>query len=95
MVIVGNKMDLVEERAISFKDGNDYAANFGLQYFETSAKTNEGIEEFMHVIMEMTVDAKFTDNNPALSRKSHMLSANNHRGPSGANKDDSSQGRCC
>ena len=79
MVIVGNKKDLADDRKITFKEGSDYASNFGLRYFETSAKTNEGIEEFMHVIMEMTVDAKFTENNPALNRQSHMLNPKQHR----------------
>ncbi|XP_072319021.1 intraflagellar transport protein 27 homolog isoform X2 [Eucyclogobius newberryi] len=37
-VLVGNKSDLLERRAVQSKDAQDWAQNNGLDYYETSAK---------------------------------------------------------
>ena len=46
-VIVGNKIDLEKERQISKEEGEKMASSYSLKYFETSAKENIGINEFM------------------------------------------------
>lgn len=43
LFIVGNKVDLTEERCVPKDAGEDLAKRFGGKYFETSAKTGEGI----------------------------------------------------
>lgn len=44
-VIVGNKVDLIDERVVSKKEGEELAASYGASYFETSAKTGEHLDE--------------------------------------------------
>jgi len=44
-VIVGNKIDSVEERAIDLQRAKEFAAKEGIQYYETSAKTGENVEQ--------------------------------------------------
>ena len=46
MVIVGNKIDLVhegQEREVSKMEASNFASLESLNYYETSAKTGEGI----------------------------------------------------
>lgn len=42
MVVVGNKMDLVEERVVQAATARNYAASIGASFFETSALDNTG-----------------------------------------------------
>jgi len=42
--LVGNKLDLADQRVIHTKEAQDYAESVGMSYFETSAKTNANVE---------------------------------------------------
>ena len=43
--LVGNKCDLEENRVISLNDGDDCASQLGIEFFETSAKSNLNIDK--------------------------------------------------
>ena len=43
--IIGNKIDMVEERKIKTEEGQKLANEFHLQFYETSAKTGENVNE--------------------------------------------------
>ena len=45
LVLFGNKADLTEKRQVSSEEAKKYAEDNKLVYFETSAKTNQGINE--------------------------------------------------
>ncbi|MFW9936292.1 MAG: GTP-binding protein [Candidatus Thorarchaeota archaeon] len=45
LILVGNKIDLEENREVSFEEGEKLAQELGLSYIETSAKTGENIED--------------------------------------------------
>ena len=62
-VLVGNQIDR-EERVIQKSEGKAKAEEFGVEYFETSAKSGEGIDElfrFMALNTRYVEDGKFTD----------------------------------
>ena len=44
-ILIGNKCDWDEKRAVSVEQGRQLADEFGLRFLETSAKANEGVEE--------------------------------------------------
>jgi Ras-related protein Rab-8A len=44
-IIVANKIDLVSQRLITTEEGLKLANDFKLEYFETSAKTGQGVQE--------------------------------------------------
>ena len=46
-VLVGNKIDLEDERKVSREEGQRLADQHKMQYFETSAKLNRNIDELM------------------------------------------------
>jgi len=45
IVLVGNKSDLDDRRAVSEKEAQDYADSNGFPYFEVSAKTGQNVQE--------------------------------------------------
>ena len=45
LILVGNKVDLIDERKVSIEEGMGLAKELGVYYMETSAKTNENIGE--------------------------------------------------
>ena len=49
-VIVGNKIDLNDERIVTYNEGKNFAESFNIKYFETSAVTREGIVELFETI---------------------------------------------
>ena len=45
MLLVGNKQDLEKERQVLYKDAKALADSWGIEYIETSAKTNFNCKE--------------------------------------------------
>ena len=52
MILVGNKNDLENERDVSFDEGEQFAKNNNMMFYETSAKTGKNVNE----IFENTVN---------------------------------------
>ncbi|EDW07282.1 ras-related protein Rab-21 [Drosophila mojavensis] len=55
LIIVGNKTDLEEQRAISYETALRYAQTVGAQYVETSAKENDGVNELFELLTQLMV----------------------------------------
>ena len=60
-VIVGNKIDLENERQITKEEGEKMSSAYSLKYFETSAKENIGINEFMLSIINEIAQEKYDE----------------------------------
>eukprot|EP00635_Sarcinochrysidales_sp_CCMP3193_P010621 CAMPEP_0118906234 /NCGR_PEP_ID=MMETSP1166-20130328/9965_1 /TAXON_ID=1104430 /ORGANISM="Chrysoreinhardia sp, Strain CCMP3193" /LENGTH=193 /DNA_ID=CAMNT_0006845517 /DNA_START=29 /DNA_END=607 /DNA_ORIENTATION=+ len=56
LVLVGNKCDR-EDRVVSTKEGEDLAKQYGVSFFETSAKENLNVDECYDAIARETKDA--------------------------------------
>ena len=52
IIIVGNKSDLEELRQVSTEEGKNFAKNHGYNFYETSAKTADGVKEAFDDIFE-------------------------------------------
>jgi len=50
LLLVGNKSDLTEQRAVSIKEVNSFTRNFNLFYMETSAKTGDGVGNCFYIL---------------------------------------------
>lgn len=50
--IVGNKLDLEKQRAVTYEEGSRFAEQIGAAYFETSALNGEGIRKLIIAIAE-------------------------------------------
>jgi len=63
IVIIGNKKDLTEERQVPTDEGKSLADKLGFSFLETSAKTNDNVNEaFYAIVREIT---KFREKHPA------------------------------
>jgi small GTP-binding protein len=52
IALVGNKIDLEEERQVNQEDAKSYAEESGLLYFEASAKTNVNVTEIFDAVAD-------------------------------------------
>jgi GTPase SAR1 family protein len=50
-ILIGNKIDLNDEREVNDNEGKTKAKELGLLYYEVSAKTGENIEELFSNIV--------------------------------------------
>ena len=64
IVLIGNKIDNVQERKISKEQGDKLASEIGVKFFETSAKTGEGINESVFFLVK-----KIFENDPDVKNK--------------------------
>lgn len=64
-VLVGNKSDLEELRKVPKEDGAALASKYGMDFFETSAKTGQDVEEAFLSIADRVVTVKYADAPPS------------------------------
>ena len=64
IVLIGSKIDNVQERKISKEQGDKLASEIGVKFFETSAKTGEGINESVFFLVK-----KIFENDPEVKNK--------------------------
>ena len=48
MVLVGNKSDLEDKRQVSKEEGQELADKYGIQFYETSAKTGDNVDAIFY-----------------------------------------------
>lgn len=53
--LAGNKKDLEDRREVSTEEGETYAKEEGLLFFECSAKSNQGVAEMFDAIGELWI----------------------------------------
>ena len=62
-VLIGNKTDLEDKRAVTYNEGKEFADTYGLKFIETSAKKNSNVNEAFETlgreIMAANADKKF------------------------------------
>jgi len=54
-VIIGNKSDLVESRAVSLDEAKDYSIQCGMPYYETSAKDNVNVYKIFEELTQLMI----------------------------------------
>ena len=68
IVLIGNKIDNVKERKITKEQGDKIANEIGIKFFETSAKTGEGINESVFHLVK-----NIYENDPEIKNKGQNL----------------------
>ncbi len=54
-LLIGTKADLVEKRQVEYKEAAKFAAERGMIYFETSARTGQGVEESIGYLVRLMI----------------------------------------
>lgn len=91
-VLVGNKIDLDEDRKVTTEEAKALAEQHKMQYFETSAKLNKNIDELMQYLMEQVYKQMFKDD--AEERlKSVVIKGDKHK--KGESSKKNGGGKCC
>jgi len=79
-VLIGNKADttgsIAEQRVVSTERGQELAAEYGIKFFETSAKNNINVEEAFNTI---AVDIKHRLDSNALAQTNASVKLNSSR----------------
>ena len=82
MVLVGNKKDLDDRRQVSTEEGQELADKYGMQFYETSAKTGENVDKiFVDTADEIAkkIDQNYYDlENDTCGIKQGISRANNN-----------------
>ena len=70
IILVGNKID-VPQRLITREEGEEFANNHNFKYFETSAKTGEGVKESFEILYKdvFELNRKSLDTNITLNKQ--------------------------
>ena len=45
LILIGNKLDLAKQRQVSYEEARQFAEDNDMMYIETSAKTNDNVDE--------------------------------------------------
>ncbi len=54
-LLVGNKCDLEDKREVTFQEGKDFADNNGMKFIETSATTNQNVDEAFEILIDEVI----------------------------------------
>ena len=72
-ILVANKIDLENKRVVTREEGEKYAEDNNISYFEVSAKNGEGIVDLFNNITKGTIDKIFAANQENNEDKKHIF----------------------
>ena len=98
IILIGNKIDLYQERQISYDEGNDFAKKNEIMFAETSAKTGEGVDDIFRKSAK-EIEQRINDNFYDLSSESCGIKKGNYldnkSNEIALKSNNKSQKKCC
>ena len=81
IILVGNKADLEEKRCVSKEQAEQLANELNLMYFETSAKSNQNVDEVFNFTAKEIVNRKgenfWIEQKSIMTKEKNTISINN------------------
>ena len=71
-ILVGNKCDLEDKRTVSYQQGKELAETYGMQFIETSAKSNTNVDEAFHLLGREVMKMSLNDKEKNFGNKNKM-----------------------
>ena len=90
LVIIGNKIDL-NGREINKEDAEKFCSQEGYKYFETSAKTGEGVDDCIRYLVEEVIKVNSVNEEKPIDNNLKINKDNKNDKKDG----DNSNGKCC
>ena len=59
-LLIGNKSDLEDKRKVTYQEGKDFATSNGMQFIETSAKTDSKVKDAFELLTQEIIKANIT-----------------------------------
>ena len=98
IILIGNKIDLYQERQISYDEGNEFAKKNEIMFAETSAKTGEGVDDIFRKSAK-EIEQRINDNFYDLSSESCGIKKGNYldnkSNEIALKSNNKSQKKCC
>jgi len=98
-VLVGNKIDLEENRIVSTKEAEDFATEKGFLFYEVSAKTGEKVEDLFNnkIYPEMARKYNIGDEDEENGENDRQNAGNDNKGVklNEPNNQPKKKGGCC
>ena len=88
-ILVGNKCDMESERKVTIEQGKDFAMQYGMKFFETSAKESTNVTDAFVAMTKEII--KSANNKKATSQKQNNVIVSNDSNV----KNISKKGGCC
>ncbi len=69
IIVVGNKIDLIDERVVNFKEAEEYTTHKNVIYYETSAKTGENVVDVVYELSKKILEDIIYEMHPSKKPK--------------------------
>ena len=76
IIVIGNKVDLINERCISKQEGEEWASKNQCLYMETSAKSGLGVKEVFNLLVDELMKVYGGDDGMKIINKSKLNDLN-------------------
>lgn len=93
-ILVGNKVDMDAKRVVSMAQGQKLADEYGIKFFETSAKTNQNVEQVFFA-MARDVKRRLTETVAAAAEPPAIQISRPDSGQAGAASSTRWSSSCC
>lgn len=87
-ILIGNKSDLEKDRKVTYEQGKEFAAQYGMKFIETSAKESKNVQEAF-VTMTKEIIAQSNDKKVVSKKEDNVVITDKPRG------QNINTGGCC
>ena len=95
LILIGNKIDLENERIIKKEEGEELAEKYGMEFIEVSNKEGINIEKAGLSIVKKILEKRQDDSNIETNESSRPSDGSYHSKYSNIDNDGSNRNHCC
>ena len=89
-LLIGNKCDLEDKRKVTYQEGKEFASSNGMQFIETSAKTDTKVKDAFEMLTQEIIKSNITKDK-GMEKKDKTV----HLATKGAEISTKSNKKCC